>query len=142
MATIRSSTLVESLVKKLEKTDEKQTDGYDGKYNSFTSEGSVSLFSKPEHETPIEILKDTGATQSILLEGILPLSDQSSMGAKVLIQGVDCGEIIMVPLHYVNLKYDIVTGTVTVGLYIQYQEFLYYWEMTWQVVIKFGQIQL
>jgi len=44
------------------------------------------------------VLRDTGASQSLLLEGILPSSDQSYTGSDVLIQGVGL-EVISVPLH-------------------------------------------
>ncbi|KAJ8025597.1 hypothetical protein HOLleu_33193 [Holothuria leucospilota] len=57
----------------------------------------------------------TGATQSLLLDGVLPLSDSTSTGANVLIQGVECG-FISVPLHKINLKSDLVSGSVIVGV--------------------------
>ena len=39
----------------------------------------------------------------------LSLSEESSSGASVLIQGVECG-LIKVPLHHVNLSSDFVSG--------------------------------
>ena len=61
------------------------------------------------------MLRDTGASQSLLLEGILPLSDQSYTGSDVLIQGVGLG-VISVPLHVVNLYTDLVSGPAMVGI--------------------------
>ena len=61
------------------------------------------------------MLRDTGATQSLLLESVLPLSEQTSTGANVLIQGVECG-YISVPLHKIYIKSDLVSGDVTVGI--------------------------
>ena len=40
---------------------------------------------------PVRILRDTGATQSLLVEDILPLSETTSTGSHVLIQGVELG---------------------------------------------------
>ena len=83
-------------------------------YKSFLSCGYVGL-PDSKVEKPIMILRDTGANQSLLLEGTLPLSEQTSTGADVLIQGVEV-EPISVPLHRVTLQCDLVTGTVTVGI--------------------------
>ena len=82
--------------------------------NSFISEGHVSLTAGAD-PVPIRILRDTGATQSLLAENILPLSDTTSMGTHVLIQGVELG-ILRVPLHRVHLKSDLVSGAVVVGV--------------------------
>ena len=56
-------------------------------YKPFLSCGSICLHNS-SIETPIMILRDTGANQSLLLEGSLPLSEQISTGTDVLIQGV------------------------------------------------------
>ena len=64
---------------------------------------------------PVAILQDTGASQSLLLEGTLPLSGKTFTGAKVLIPGVEL-EPISVPLHEVELQSDIVSGLVQVGV--------------------------
>ena len=55
--------------------------------NPFISEGYVSI-NKGGHAVPIQILRDTGAAQSLLVEGILPLSEATATGTHVLIQGV------------------------------------------------------
>ncbi|KAJ8047599.1 hypothetical protein HOLleu_06640 [Holothuria leucospilota] len=71
-------------------------------YLPFVSEGFISLDGNSAHPpVKIKILRDTGATQSLLLDGVLPLSDSTSTGANVLIQGVECG-FISVPLHKIN----------------------------------------
>ena len=56
-------------------------------YRPFLSCGYVCLLDSNVEE-PIMILRDTGANQSLLLEGTLPVLDQTSTGADVLIQGV------------------------------------------------------
>ncbi|KAJ8040186.1 hypothetical protein HOLleu_14412 [Holothuria leucospilota] len=85
-------------------------------YLPFASEGFISLDGNSAHPpVKIKILRDTGATQSLLLDGVLPLSDSTSTGANVLIKGVECG-FISVPLHKINLKSDLVSGSVIVGV--------------------------
>ena len=49
----------------------------------------------------VKILRDTGATQSLMLDSVLPLTENSFTGANVLISGVEMG-VLEVPLHEVN----------------------------------------
>ena len=84
-------------------------------FKPFVTEGFVSLLGDESNLQPIKILRDTAASQSLLLEGILPLSQQSSANADVLIKGVEMG-YINVPLHNIKLKSDLVSGPVTVGI--------------------------
>ena len=46
----------------------------------------------------MKILRDTGATQSLMLDSVLPLTENSFTGANVLISGVEMG-VLEVPLH-------------------------------------------
>ena len=80
----------------------------------FVSKGLVCLEGSKE-KVPINILRDTGATQSLILSSVLPFSDQSSAGVSILLQGVEMG-VIRVPLHLISLHSNIVSGTVAVGL--------------------------
>ena len=82
-------------------------------FKPFVSEGFVSLESSSS-QVPIKILRDTGATQSLLLEGVLPLSVSTSTGESVIAQGIE-GGCVNVPLHKVKLVSDLVTGSVVVG---------------------------
>lgn len=63
----------------------------------------------------MKILRDTGAAQSFLLEGVLPLSNHTATGKDVFIRGIEI-TYIKVPLHKVHLKSDLVNGVVTVGV--------------------------
>jgi len=45
-------------------------------YKPFISEGFVSLNGDNVNLRPIRILRDTGASQSLLLDGVLPLSEK------------------------------------------------------------------
>ena len=66
--------------------------------------------------TPIKILRDTGASQSLLLSDTLSFSEESSVGASVLIREINCSEYGPVPLHTAYLKSNLVTGPVNVGI--------------------------
>jgi len=86
----------------------------DSTYLPFVSEGLVSL-TEDDATVPIQILRNTGATQSLLLQDVLPLTEQSSTGTSVLVQRVELG-VLKVPLHKVYLRSNLVSGTVTVGV--------------------------
>ena len=77
---------------------------------TFPLPGFVS-FVGSSHEAPIVILRDTGASQSLVLETILPISCQSDTGRTVLSQGVENNNV-NVPLHEVYLKSNLITGPV------------------------------
>ena len=63
---------------------------------------------------PITIPRDTGATQTLIVEGTLPLSSETATGATMFIQGVGLAPV-SVPLHTVYLCCGLVTGPVVVG---------------------------
>ena len=89
--------------------------GLDNIYLPFVSDGSVSLMAGGVAvSVKIHVLRDTGATQSLLLQGVLLLTKQSSAGASVLVQGVELG-VLKVPLHKVYLRSNFVSGVVTVN---------------------------
>ena len=84
-------------------------------FEPFVLEGSVSLDSDKVDSKPIKIMRDTCCTQSMILEWSLPFSEVSATGENVLIQDIGM-DIISVPLHRINLKSDLITGTVIVGV--------------------------
>ena len=84
-------------------------------FEPFMLNGFVSLSGDNCPPTPIKILRDTGASQSLVLGDILPFSEKSSSGTSVPIQGVECGNV-NIPLHHVNLSSDLVTGFVVIGI--------------------------
>ena len=75
----------------------------------------MSLNNDFAQSTPITILRDTGASQSLILAGTLPSSEKTSSGTSVLIQGVECG-FVNVPLHNIYLSSNLVNGPVAVGI--------------------------
>ena len=84
-------------------------------FEPFMLNGFVSLSGDNCPPTPIKILRDTGASQSLILADILPFSEKASSVTSVLIQGVECGTV-NIPLHHVNLSSDLVTGLVVIGI--------------------------
>ena len=84
-------------------------------FEPFMLNGFVSLSGDNCPPTPIKILRDTGASQSLILADILPFSEKTSSGTSVLIQGVECGTV-NIPLHHINLSSDLVTGLVVIGI--------------------------
>ena len=96
-------------------TERPETDSVMEIYEPFLSDGFVSLNSDYAQSTPIKILRDTAASQSLILADTLPFSEKTSSGTSVLIQGVECG-FVNVPLHNIYLSSDLVTGLVAVGI--------------------------
>ena len=81
--------------------------------------GFVSLSGDDCPPTPIKILRDTGASQSLILADILPFSEKTSSGTSVLIQGVECGTV-NISLHHVNLSSDLLLGLWLLVLHLPY----------------------
>ena len=92
-----------------------ETDSVMEIYEPFLSDGFVSLTSDFAQSAPITILRDTGASQSLILADTLPFSEKTSSGTSVLIQGVECG-FVNAPLHNIYLSSDLVKGPVAVGI--------------------------
>ena len=84
-------------------------------YKPFISEGVVSLVGDENSSQKVKILRDTGATQSLMLDSVLPLTENSFMGANVLISGIEMG-VLEVPLHEVNFKSSLINGNIVIGM--------------------------
>ena len=83
-------------------------------FEGFVSRGAVS--GAPDREmVPISILRDTGATQSLLVQGIIDLSPATYLKASTPVKGVG-GGFISAPLHRIFLESNIVNGPVVVGI--------------------------
>lgn len=87
----------------------------DPSYGPFIFKGLVSLTGDPKDQQEVRVLRDTGAAQSFLLTDVLPLSDQSSCGSSIIVQGIEMG-YVTVPLHRVHLQTELVSGFFTVGI--------------------------
>ena len=87
-------------------------------FKPFIFDGSVAL-SNDENSSvykQIKILRDTGASQSLILTQALPFCESSYSGENVLIRGVNCKKFCAIPLHNLKLQSDLVSGVVSVGI--------------------------
>ena len=80
-------------------------------HGPFISQGSVSLVDTPS-EKSVTILRDTGASQSLILDSVLPFPRSLILhGMTLLPEGVELG-IFNVPLHKICLRSPLVNGPV------------------------------
>jgi hypothetical protein len=86
-------------------------------FKPFIFDGSVSLSNNQSNVyVPIKMLRDTGASQSLILTKTLPFSESSYSGKNVLIRGVNSTDYCSIPLHNLKLQSDLVTGDVSLGI--------------------------
>lgn len=83
-------------------------------YEPFMLQGWVA-YSADGIRKSVSVLRDTGAAQSLMLDGTLPLSQETYTGADVILRGIGAG-CVKVPLHNIYLQTDIVMGNVCVGI--------------------------
>lgn len=83
-------------------------------YKGFMSVGTLCV-SFGEQEVPVSILRDTGAAQSVLLEGVMALPESTSLETSTLLKGLG-GVFQTVPLHKLYLNSDLVCGEVILGV--------------------------
>ncbi len=76
--------------------------------------GFISL-TETGPKVPITILRDSAASQSVILEGVLPLTDMSSVNSEALVCGFGM-KFVGVPLHSIHLDCELVKGCVVVGV--------------------------
>ena len=63
----------------------------------------------------MHILRDTGASQSLVCADALPFSDDSFVNSEVFVKGVK-GGAVRVPLHSIELSCDLASGPRVVGV--------------------------
>ena len=79
-------------------------------FQPFIFDGSVSFQNDQSPVYPIKILRDTGASQWLILTKTLPFSTNSYSGKNVLIPGINAQNYTSVPLHYIKLESKLVSG--------------------------------
>ena len=85
-------------------------------FEPFVNTATVSLLKSPTHSIPVQVLRGTGASQSLILTNALPFSAESYSGNNVLIKGVHSSDYNSVPLHNIRLNSDLVSGDVSIGV--------------------------
>ncbi|XP_036003896.1 uncharacterized protein LOC118566311 [Fundulus heteroclitus] len=78
-------------------------------FKPFVTQGFVSLTGDPKDELTVKILRDTGGSQTIIREGILPLSGKSSCQSSVVVQGIGMN-VVSTPLHNIHISSPFVSG--------------------------------
>ena len=81
-------------------------------YKPFISEGVVSLVDESSSQK-VKILRDTGATQSLMLDSVLPLTENKFYGCKCTYFRGRNGRV---PLHEVNIKSSLINGNIVIGM--------------------------
>ncbi len=71
-----------------------------GMFENFVSEGSVCN-NETGSEKPITVLRGTGAAQSLLLKGVLSLTDETDLHKSILVESVSDTGFQSLPLHSV-----------------------------------------
>ena len=84
-------------------------------YKPFISEGVVSLVGDESSSQKVKILRDTGATHSLIIDLVLPLTENSFTGANVLISVLEMG-VLEVPLHEVNINSSLINANIVIGM--------------------------
>ncbi len=83
-------------------------------FSPFVTDGFVRLVNSTE-DVPVKILRNTGSSETFVLESILSFSNDSYIGNYVLIRGIGLN-VISVPLHKIVLHSDLIHGEVEVAV--------------------------
>ena len=87
----------------------------DKTYRPFIEKGYIYLYGPKKKKIAITILRDTGASQSILLKEKMPRGAQKIMQEKITVKGIG-RKIIEIPLCKVDLESKWKTDLITVGI--------------------------
>ena len=79
-------------------------------YKPFVSEGVVSLVGDESSSQKVKILRDTGATQPLMLDSVLALTENSFSDVNVKMG------VLEVLLHEVNIKSSLINGNIVIGM--------------------------
>lgn len=93
----------------------KKQDKCDVTFQPFMLDGHISLSETDECCVPVKILRDTGAAQSFVSSTVLEFGEQTFCGSFVVVCGIELTPVT-VPLHYVYLRSNLVSGMVRVAV--------------------------
>ena len=85
-------------------------------FQPFVCDSSVCFQNNESTVSQVEILRDTGASQSLILTDTLPFSERSYSRKNALIRGIDAQKYTSVPLQNINLQSKLVSGEVQIGI--------------------------
>ena len=75
----------------------------------------MSLVGDESSSQKVKCFRDTAATQSLMLDSVLPFTKNSFSGANVHILAVEMG-VSEVPLHEVNIKSSLINGNIVIDM--------------------------
>ncbi|XP_070398848.1 uncharacterized protein [Nothobranchius furzeri] len=78
-------------------------------FQPFLSKGVVQLNESSSDQAPVIILRDTGASQTLITSDVMIFNESSATGVSVLLNGIN-GEPISRPLHRVFLSCELARG--------------------------------
>ncbi|XP_076857543.1 uncharacterized protein LOC143511783 [Brachyhypopomus gauderio] len=85
-------------------------------FRPFILDGFIALSDTDKWRVPVQILRDTGAAQTLLSSKVLPLSRETFCGSYAVICGLHSTPV-SVPLHNLYLHTELVTGPVRVAVW-------------------------
>ncbi|XP_030216443.1 uncharacterized protein LOC115546817 [Gadus morhua] len=78
-------------------------------FKPFVFDGLVSLTGDAVDQRPVQILRDTACSQSVILASALPFSDLSGCGYGSVLRGIEMGYSPR-PVHRVHIQTKLITG--------------------------------
>lgn len=78
-------------------------------FKPFVFQGFVSLTGTTEDQRPVTVLRDTTCSQSLILDGILPLGVKSACEVSAVVRGIEMG-IVPAPLHHIHVQSKLISG--------------------------------
>lgn len=101
--------LIKTLPTLVTEQSEDVKDKPDPCFKPFISEGFVSLTSNPKDQKVVTLLRDSAGSQSIIRDGVLPLSSFTSCQSSVKLRGVGMVNVLA-PLHRIHLQCPLLSG--------------------------------
>lgn len=94
-----------------------ECDMFDGPRKSLMSfvRGGFVTLPGVDTKVSVRILRDTGAVNSYAVGSILPFSDETATGDKMLMRGMGM-MVVPVPVNRLNIECELVHGEVLVGV--------------------------
>ena len=84
-------------------------------FKPFTFKAFVSLTGNACDERPVNVLRDTGGSQSFILSNVLPLSDRSVCDSSAIVRDIGM-ECVLAPMHWVHVRSSLATGFFSVAV--------------------------
>ena len=84
-------------------------------FKPFTFKAFVSLTGNASDEHLVNVLRDTGGSQSFILSNVLPLSNRSACDSSAIVRGIGM-ECVLAPMDRIHVRSSLVTGFFSVAV--------------------------